>query len=141
MKTFTKAALIVTTLVVSVGAYAHWHNNASQYYANTTAGNAAPGYQNAAPMNHYYQQMQQWMSQMREFCLGRQNSMMSMGSRGAQMGYGMGNSHMGWHMQGYQNSNANGQYSRMRSNMMGQSGGMGWYQQNNTSNNAAQQAN
>lgn len=135
MKTFTQAALIVTALVISVGAYAHLHTHANSYDVH-----AGPGYQNTAPMGHDYQQMQQWMSQMRAFCFGGRHSMMGAGAHGAQAGYGM-RGRMGSYMQHYQNGNAHEQYSRMGSNMMSQGSAMGWYQQNNTTNNATQQAN
>ncbi|CAG8999033.1 MAG: hypothetical protein CENE_00997 [Candidatus Celerinatantimonas neptuna] len=136
MKNFTRSALIVTALVISVGAYAHLHTN-----ANSNDGYANPGYQNTAPMSHDYQQMQQWVSQMRAFCFGGQHSMMGDGEHGVQMGYGMGRGRMGSHMQNYQYGNANEQYSRMGANMMDHGRGMGWYQQNNTTNHATQQSN
>jgi hypothetical protein len=140
MKTFTKAAFIVTALVVSVGAYANWQTNNS--YASTRANmNVNPRNQNMTPMAQNQCYPQQRLNQQRD-CAGRPNSMMG-NAYGRHMRHAMKHRYMGQPMRGYQTNNANG-YG-MGPRMMGQGQwqgrGMGGYQQNNTSNNAPQPAN
>lgn len=104
MKSLTKVALILTTLALSVGAYAHWGNSSgngmindnTQYQAMSNSGQNPQEMQNwrehmgNTPEEHY-----QWMEKMHKQFFGNESVSMREYCSGfsGHMGKGMG---MGW---------------------------------------------